>query len=296
VKDELRVVRELSRVLEPFVGCVYFAPEVHSNYVHLGFLPSPRNVGEVQMPDGFAYFTSRGSLLGQVHGNLVASAFAVFNPQVVIPAVTAGWAVTNAPIIRQARQSGAVEFLSRVLADDIGNANLVADALERGAFACNVAGRPLFAGVVAGTPPSNPIDRAWFFGDALREARGDGHTAAWTCKNLDPIEIGLLTELYWGLPSKSYVRTRGWSSDQLDAGLRRLAERGLVDDGTLTRSGLALREAIETDTDTQMVPALHAIGADMDVVIATLDRWSATVRANHGYPNSGPRDLAQAQK
>ena len=37
------------------------------------------------MPDGIAYFTSRGSALGQVPGEVVAATFGVFNPDVVVP-------------------------------------------------------------------------------------------------------------------------------------------------------------------------------------------------------------------
>jgi len=49
----------------------------------------------VAMPEMVSYFTSRGSLMGQVPGEFVAAAFAVFNPLVVVPAVTTGWSVTG---------------------------------------------------------------------------------------------------------------------------------------------------------------------------------------------------------
>ena len=88
--------RALSQALEPFVGSVYFSPEAHERYVHLGFSPSARKGNGVAMPDGPAYFTSRGSVLGQVPGELVAAAFGVFNPEVVVPFVTHGWTLTDA--------------------------------------------------------------------------------------------------------------------------------------------------------------------------------------------------------
>ena len=40
-----------------------------------------RTANGVALPDGPAYFTSRGSVMGQVPGELVAAAFAVFNPE-----------------------------------------------------------------------------------------------------------------------------------------------------------------------------------------------------------------------
>lgn len=60
--------RALGAALEPFVGQVYFSPECHDNYVALGFQPSPGLMNGVTMPEMVSYFTSRGSLMGQVSG------------------------------------------------------------------------------------------------------------------------------------------------------------------------------------------------------------------------------------
>ena len=68
----------------------------------------------VAAPDGPAYFTSRGSLLGQVEPEVVASAFGVFKPAVVVPGVRFGWTLTDAPTIFAARRAGAVAQLERV--------------------------------------------------------------------------------------------------------------------------------------------------------------------------------------
>ncbi|WP_199177924.1 helix-turn-helix domain-containing protein [Mycobacterium hubeiense] len=75
----------------------------------------------------------------------------------------------------------------------------------------------------------------------MREFRGDAHTAAWTSAGFDAVEIGLLTELYWGVPLKTYIRSRGWSEAELDEGIARLERRGLVADGGLTDHGRAVR-------------------------------------------------------
>ena len=70
------------------------------------------------LPDGPAYFTSRGSVMGQVHGPVVAAAFAVFNPAVVVPAVAYGWTLTDATTIAAARDEGAIAQLCRILGDE----------------------------------------------------------------------------------------------------------------------------------------------------------------------------------
>ena len=92
--------------LEPVAGQVYFSPECHAAYAALGFSPSPGSLPNgVQFPDGAAYFTSRGSVMGQVPGEVVAAAFAVFNPEAVIPAVGFGWTrSTPRPSVRRGRK------------------------------------------------------------------------------------------------------------------------------------------------------------------------------------------------
>jgi hypothetical protein len=130
----------------------------------------------------------------------------------------------------------------------------------------------------------------------LREFRGDCHTAAWVSAGLDATEIGLLTELYWGLPLKSYSRTRGWSEDDYAAALGRLSSRGLVADGAFTDAGRSLREEVENRTDQQQAAVLAALGEDLDDVVGVLGRWSRAVQDAHGYPQSGPHELAEAAR
>ena len=59
--------RALGGALEPIIGQVYFSPECHANYVALGFQPSPGDMNGVALPEGVAYFTSRGSLMGHMN-------------------------------------------------------------------------------------------------------------------------------------------------------------------------------------------------------------------------------------
>ena len=157
-------------------------------------------------------------------------------------------------------------------------------------------GRPLFAGTLSQAIPSTDLGACWHFGDMLREFRGDSHTAAWIAAGLDATEIGLLTELYWGLPLKSYSRTRGWSEDDYSSAIERLESRGLLANGDFTPAGRALREQVEMNTDDQMRAALTAIGPDFDQLIDILGPWSRAVQQMKGYPASGPHELAEAAK
>ena len=259
VRDGARL---LARLIEPLTGQAYFAPECHERYQALGFNGSPFSTADgVALPDGPAYFTSRGSALGQAPGELVAAAFGVFNAEAVVPAVTFGWTLTDAPTIAAARLDGAVGQLERILGpspDGIDRANeLLARAVEPdwspGVGRCSPA-------TLAQGLPGTPLGDLFRLGDQLREFRGDSHIAAWVAAGHDATEIGLLTELYWGMPTRTYVRTRPGpmpSSTPPRGGSRR---PGLMADHELTDSGRAHREQIELDTDAQMAPAIDALG------------------------------------
>src|SRR4051794_18536391 len=286
--------RVLAGALEPVTGQVYFSPECHEAYAALGFGPSPAKAGEVALPDGPAYFTSRGSCIGQVPGELVAAAFAVFNPAAVVPSVAHGWTLTDAPTIAAARTEGATAQLVRILGEKPEGIDTAIELLQQGNEPLRPEGRPLYAGLLSLGLPGNPMGDMWRLGDMLREYRGDAHTAAWTSAGFDATEIGLLTELYWGLPTRSYVRTRAWSDDDLDAAEERLRSRGLVADGALTEQGRSLREGVEVATDLQCQPIVAAIGDRLQELVALLAPWGDAVRAAGGYLPSGPHDLASA--
>jgi hypothetical protein len=284
--------RALAAALEPVTGQVYFSPECHANYVALGFAQSRGATNGVALPDGPAYFTSRGSLMGLVPGELVAAAFAVFNPEAVVPSVTFGWTLTDAHTICTARDEGAVAQLRRILGESPAGAGRAREILTRAVAPLRPEGRPLYAGVLSQAMPADDLSAVWRLGDMLREFRGDSHTAAWISAGVDATEIGLLSELYWGLPMRSYSRTRAWTDAQFDAAHERLRARGWVDATALTPAGRDGREAIEVATDAQLDGAIAAIGDDLDELLTILLPWGAAIREAKGYPASGPHDLA----
>jgi hypothetical protein len=134
----------------------------------------------------------------------------------------------------------------------------------------------------------------WRLGDRLREYRGDAHIAAWASAGFDATEIGLLTELYWGLPMRTYIRTRAWSEADLDAAEARLAQRGLLASGELTDAGRAVREDVEVATDSACRRVVDNLGEDLGELVEILGGWGSAIRAAGGYPASGPHDLARA--
>jgi hypothetical protein len=291
--DEISVrARALGGALEPVAGQVYFSPECHSNYEALGFAPSPGMAGAVALPDGPAYFCSRGSVMGQATGELITAAFGVFNPAVVIPSVTHGWTLTDANTICEARTAGATDQLVRILGEQVEGINTATGLLAQANERLGPEGRPLYAGLLSLGLPGNAMGDVWRLTDRLREYRGDAHTAAWTSAGFDAPEIGLLTEQYWGLPPRSYVRTRAWSDADLDAAETTLVERGLLTGGALTEAGRSAREEVEQATDRQCRPIVEALGESFDTLIGILRPWGSAIRAAGGYLPTGPHDLA----
>jgi hypothetical protein len=231
--------------------------------------------------------------MGQVSGEVVAAAFAVFNPAVVIPSVQHGWSLTNAATICAARDDGAIAQLVRTIGEQPDGVERAHDLLLQATDVLRPEGRALYAGLRSLNAPDTLLGKVWRLGDMLREYRGDSHTAAWISAGFDACQIGVLSELYWGLPIKSYSRTRGWQDADYDTAIETLSRNGLISkDGTLTSEGRSQREKVETLTDLQMEPVLRQLGSDVAELIAILKPWGATIRAEKGYPAAGPHDLA----
>jgi hypothetical protein len=290
-----RLARRLGSVLEPVVGQVYFSPECHRNYQDLGFDPSPGDANGVALPDGPAYFASRGSLLGQVPGEVIAAAFGVFSAAVVVPSVRLAWTRTDAETIRAARADGALAQLRRLLGERPDGVERARELILRAASPLPINGRHLAAGIAALEVPADDLAAVWHLGDFLREYRGDCHNAAWVTAGLTATDIGMLTELSWGMPVRSYSRTRGWTADEFDRSEHHLRDLGYLDgegaDTHLSQQGRHARERIEVATDEQMRPALDALGADIDELFDILAPWGETIRAGKGYLGAGPHDL-----
>jgi len=295
ISTNSRLARRLGSVLEPVVGQVYFSPECHRNYVALGFDASPGDANGVALPDGPAYVASRGSLLGQVPGEVIAAAFGVFSAAVVVPWVRLAWTRTDAATIRAARAEGALAQLRRLLGERPEGVGRARELLHRAAAPLPVNGRALAAGVASLDVPADDLAAVWHLGDFLREYRGDCHNAAWVAAGLTATDIGILTELSWGMPVRSYSRTRGWTDDEFDRSDHRLRDLGHLDgagaDTHLSQSGRHAREQIEVATDDQLRPALDALGGEIDELFDILTPWGDTIRAGCGYLGAGPHDL-----
>ena len=94
----------------------------------------------------------------------------------------------------------------------------------------------------------------------------------------------MLTDPWRGQPLKSWVRSRGWTEDELDAACDFLRSRGLLDGDELTPAGWELREEIESATDHMERRVVDAVGDDADELFTLLDPWCDQIVAAGGYP------------
>ncbi|HZN13249.1 MAG TPA: hypothetical protein VFB78_03195, partial [Acidimicrobiales bacterium] len=265
-----RVSRRLRDLIEPIAANVYFAPEAQTAYkkLELSWIPS--------------YFTSRGACMGQVPGEMVVMAFGVFEPTMVINAVTEGWSKTDRDSILAARETGATESLRNLLGDEPAGRERATELLKRAGEAATFEGRALSAGLRSLGFPGNPVGDFWRAADLLREHRGDSHTCAWVAAGVAPVEITLMTELWWKMPLNTYVRTRGWNEEAIAGGIASLEAKGYVKDGAFTAEGEAVRASIESATDEGERSVVEALGDDADELFAILEPMAKAIVAAGG--------------
>ncbi|WP_060573304.1 MULTISPECIES: SCO6745 family protein [unclassified Pseudonocardia] len=249
-------------------------------------------VGEATAAHGHdffsAYVTGRAAPFGaDAPPELVAAAFAVFEPGFVGDTWESGRALLPIEDLQRLREDATVESLQEILGDDPDVAP-VAAVLERAVDAVAGAGRPLFAALRARPRPEHPAGRLWRAADLVREHRGDGHVAASVAAGLDPVRMGILAELWVGYPLGEYSGTRAWPEEFATAGAHRLADEGLITSASpgaeLTDAGRAFRDGVEAATDASQADLLTALGPDLEHVTAALNRWSDACVAAGAFP------------
>ena len=272
-------VRRLRDAIEPIATICYWSEPAYDAYAALG----------LDFLQGYVW--SRGCVLGEPDGGVVAAAFGVFEPGLIRQLYDGARAAAGLADIRAARETGAVTALRAVLGDTVlGDTVLdapervaeVTGALRRAAEAVDTAGRPLFAGL-AGLPwPADELGQLWHACTMLRELRGDSHLAACVAAGLTGLEANILTELQVGWPLHSYTATRGWPPEAMNLATASLQERGLIADDALTGAGASLRADIEEATDRQLAPVRDAIGPALPDVLPPLREWSRRI-VEHGW-------------
>lgn len=155
------------------------------------FTPATMERGkELGMPNGLAwYIFGRGSVLGDVDAEMVHSAFAYWEPNLVRKMWDRGHTVMHAAS-GAAAYSEACRVWGRAAFSDVSNAGRFADLAERIITNAHSAGLALFAGwkVQPLGSADDPAGRAAMACNVLREMRGSINIMAVLCAGMTPSE------------------------------------------------------------------------------------------------------------
>jgi hypothetical protein len=276
------LARRLWTVAEPVHAVTYFAAESPQAYEAAGL-------------SGFwrGYFAGRAAPMGAVGAGPVIATFYNFHPDFVRRAVPEVWNRIAPERVIEARLAGAVAGLRRLVGGSLDPARIdeMVELMRQLAGESDSAGRALFAANLELEWPDDPVAALWHGATLAREHRGDGHVAALVEAELDGCEAHVLRLAVAGHDG-GWVRTfRGWSDDDWDAAVGRLAARGLMgsDSGEATERGRALIDRVEATTDRLAARPLGAMGdAAASRLVELLTPLATAVAASEAIPFPNP--------
>src|SRR5580693_9728145 len=225
-------------MFEPVHDVTYFVPEALRAFTEAGLRGYWRG-----------YFAGRAAPLGGTRAAVVAASFYNFAPAFVARAIPGVWDLITPQEAIAVREAGAAASLRRLLGGREAEAAKAADLLWRAVEDLDFAGRALSAANAELPVSADPLTRLWQAATLLREHRGDGHFAALAAADVDGCEAVVL-RCCMDLRREAVQPVRGWTDEQWDDALARLADRGWVGaDGQLTNAGQAAHDAVEDATD-----------------------------------------------
>jgi hypothetical protein len=280
MSDTHQLAGRAHRATESLHSMIYFAAEAEQELVAVGLRPGR-----------MCYFASRSAPMGAVSPGVTAATFVNFNPELVARFIPRAWTLAPLETILDARLRSADLALRRLLGDLVESAEVaeLAGLAREATTGLEPEGRPLYAGHADLPWPSQPHLVMWHAATLLREYRGDGHTMALAHAGLSGIEsIVTHTATRRGFTPEAAKKLRGWSDEQWLEATRRLEERGLMAGDELTEAGLALREAIEIETDALDAAPWAQLGAERTTRLIELGKGlSAHIVGNGAFPAEG---------
>jgi hypothetical protein len=241
VADPAQTARTMWTLFEPIHAVTYFTPQARAACEQAGLRGFWRG-----------YFAGRAAPLGPVGAAVVTASFYNFAPAFVARAIPGVWQLVAPEAALRIRLAGAVSALGGLLDGREAEVTAAADLLWQAAGELDCAGRVLAAANAALPVPdggSSGLARLWQAATLLREHRGDGHFAAMAAADIDGCEAVAL-RCCLDLRREDLQPVRGWTDQEWEAALGRLADRGWVGaDRELTAAGRDAHAAVENTTD-----------------------------------------------
>ncbi|WP_326568539.1 hypothetical protein VSH64_43420 [Amycolatopsis rhabdoformis] len=259
------VAKKFKGTFDTLHSLIYFVPEADEHLAAAGLRPGR-----------MTYFASRSAPMGAVDAGVVAATFYNFNPALVAKHIPRAWTLASPEQVVAAR-FGAVDAAYRRLIGDELDTEATREAAELAREAtdgCGAEGRALYAGHASLDWPTQPHLVLWHALTLLREHRGDAHVAALMLHGLDGLGA-LVTHVASGagFTPEMAKRTRGWSDEEWDAEVARLAGQGVIGpDGDLTDKGAELRERVEAATNAASEGPWRHLGEEKSARLAELCR------------------------
>ncbi|GIM68128.1 hypothetical protein Aco04nite_09370 [Winogradskya consettensis] len=247
----MEVPRRVWSLFEPLHAVTYFAPAARAAFVDAGLRGFWRG-----------YFAGRAAPFGAVGAGPVVAAFFGFAPGMVARALPDVWSRASPEAVLTARLEGARAALGDLL--EGAEVAEVAELLSAAADEVELPGRVLGAANADLPRPEDALGRLWQAATVLREHRGDGHVAALLTAGVDGCEAVVWRAVLDGgeLPA-SMQQARGWTDEQWQAALHRLADRGwIAGDGTATAAAREAYAQVEALTDRLAAGPWERLGED----------------------------------
>lgn len=261
--------RAMWRVLEPYHGQTYFAPETFSALTGIGLRGG-----------WMCYFAGRAAPMGAVSPAVVEATFAVFEPGRVARAIPDAWGLATPDSVVEAKLVGASRALRRLLGERFASTEVTeaASLARQAAEGCDHIGRPLSAAWATVPWPTDGHLALWLSATILREHRGCGHVTALAGAGLDGAEA-VVSAVAGGAVTQAEASVIGWSESELKAATSRLIDRGWLNaEGRATEEGFAARGRIEDETNRLAAPPWRTLGeAGCARLVALVEPLSAAI-------------------
>ena len=242
--------RHLWTLFEPLHAVTYFTPEGRGAFEAAGYRGFWRG-----------YFAGRSSPLGLAPASVTTALYANFAWPMVERAIPAIWDLAPPETALEARLSGSVAALGRLL-DGLPGVEEAAELLREAASSAPTHGRALGAANAALPWPEEPLGELWQAATVLRELRGDGHVVGQVAVGLSGLETMVL-RCGHDMTRDALQPHRGWEDHEWETAGDGLQERGLLaSDRRITQAGLDTLARVEEITDHLAQEPWDALGPE----------------------------------
>ena len=254
--DWVDITRRNARSVQTTIGWIFWDPGAVARYEALG-LPAP-----------IGYIAGRCAPLAPAGPEAVIAAFGSISRAAIEITFKLVAEQTTFDDVWAARDEAVVAGLHEFAPAIVDPLVELGPALWAVVDRLPSVGRVFFGAHLRMPRPTDPLLSGWHAVNCVREWRGDTHWALVVAAGLTGVEASILHNAWLRYERDWLPRSRGSSPEEIAAAWQSLEARGLVRDGTPTDDAIALRRAIEADTDRLTTQPWELLGAERSVSFA----------------------------